>query len=125
MQFAILSGRRLSWLPPQQEDLAVASCKTKRKCCDARPTTDQFWASATEHARQQTELEKGLEKTCKKMQVMVPKIVEKPDNYNQLDRIKDLAPDLVITGMAHANPLEARKINTKSGAKSLIRSSWL
>jgi len=37
----------------------------------------------------------------------------KPDNYNQLDRIKDLQPDLVITGMAHANPLEARGINTK------------
>nr|YP_010728881.1 photochlorophyllide reductase subunit N [Lithothamnion corallioides]WEA76970.1 photochlorophyllide reductase subunit N [Lithothamnion corallioides] len=54
-----------------------------------------------------------LEETCKKMQVMMPKIVEKPDNYNQLDRIKDLEPDLVITGMAHANPLEARGINTK------------
>ena len=43
----------------------------------------------------------------------IPKIVEKPDNYNQLDRIRDLQPDLVITGMAHANPLEARGINTK------------
>ena len=51
--------------------------------------------------------------TCLQMNVMVPKIVEKPDNYNQLDRIKDLQPDLVITGMAHANPLEARGINTK------------
>ncbi len=54
-----------------------------------------------------------LEETCKKMKIMMPKIVEKPDNYNQLDRIKDLEPDLVITGMAHANPLEARGINTK------------
>lgn len=54
-----------------------------------------------------------LEATCKKMGVMMPKIVEKPDNYNQLDRIRDLEPDLVITGMAHANPLEARGINTK------------
>lgn len=54
-----------------------------------------------------------LEATCKEMSVMIPKIVEKPDNYNQLDRIKDLQPDLVITGMAHANPLEARGINTK------------
>nr|YP_009541657.1 photochlorophyllide reductase [Synarthrophyton chejuense]AYR05666.1 photochlorophyllide reductase [Synarthrophyton chejuense] len=54
-----------------------------------------------------------LEKTCIKMDVMMPKIVEKPDNYNQLDRIKDLKPDLVITGMAHANPLEARGVNTK------------
>nr|YP_010471016.1 photochlorophyllide reductase subunit N [Synarthrophyton patena]UVF62845.1 photochlorophyllide reductase subunit N [Synarthrophyton patena] len=54
-----------------------------------------------------------LEQTCRKMQVMMPKIIEKPDNYNQLDRIKDLEPDLVITGMAHANPLEARGINTK------------
>lgn len=54
-----------------------------------------------------------LEKTCHDMNVIVPKIIEKPDNYNQLDRIKDLKPDLVITGMAHANPLEARSINTK------------
>jgi light-independent protochlorophyllide reductase subunit N len=45
-----------------------------------------------------------LEKTCKEMGVSIPSIVEKPDNYK---------PDLVITGMAHANPLEARGINTK------------
>jgi light-independent protochlorophyllide reductase subunit N len=54
-----------------------------------------------------------LEKTCNEMKVMFPTIVEKPDNYNQLARINDLKPDLVITGMAHANPLEARGINTK------------
>ncbi len=54
-----------------------------------------------------------LAKTCQEMGVSVPKIIEKPDNYNQLQRIKDLQPDLVITGMAHANPLEARGINTK------------
>jgi light-independent protochlorophyllide reductase subunit N len=54
-----------------------------------------------------------LEKTCKEMGTFLPVIVEKPDNYNQLNRIKDLHPDLVITGMAHANPLEARGINTK------------
>ena len=54
-----------------------------------------------------------LEKTCLDMNVMMPRIVEKPDNYNQLERIYDLQPDLVITGMAHANPLEARGINTK------------
>ncbi|MGQ9836689.1 MAG: hypothetical protein ACUVRV_01655 [Cyanobacteriota bacterium] len=42
-----------------------------------------------------------------------PTIVEKPDNYNQIQRIKTLKPDLVITGMAHANPLEARGITTK------------
>ena len=29
------------------------------------------------------------------------------------DGNSDLKPDLVITGMAHANPLEARGINTK------------
>ena len=61
---------------------------------------------------QKAELEL-LKLTCRQMQVMLPKIVEKPDNYSQLDRIKDLKPDLVITGMAHANPLEARGINTK------------
>ncbi|MGG6294472.1 ferredoxin:protochlorophyllide reductase (ATP-dependent) subunit N [Leptolyngbya sp. AN02str] len=54
-----------------------------------------------------------LEKTCREMGVPLPRIVEKPDNYNQVQRIYDLKPDLVITGMAHANPLEARGINTK------------
>jgi light-independent protochlorophyllide reductase subunit N len=54
-----------------------------------------------------------LEKTCHEMGVALPKIVEKPDNYNQLQRIKEIQPDLVITGMAHANPLEARGISTK------------
>jgi light-independent protochlorophyllide reductase subunit N len=54
-----------------------------------------------------------LEKTCAEMGVPLPKIVEKPDNYNQIQRIMELRPDLVITGMAHANPLEARGINTK------------
>jgi light-independent protochlorophyllide reductase subunit N len=54
-----------------------------------------------------------LEKTCQEMGVPTPRIVEKPDNYNQIQRIYELQPDLVITGMAHANPLEARGINTK------------
>jgi light-independent protochlorophyllide reductase subunit N len=54
-----------------------------------------------------------LEQTCKKMGTPLPTIVEKPDNYNQLERIRELQPDLVITGMAHANPLEARGFNTK------------
>ena len=54
-----------------------------------------------------------LEKTCQEMGVPLPNIVEKPDNYNQIQRIYELQPDLVITGMAHANPLEARGINTK------------
>jgi light-independent protochlorophyllide reductase subunit N len=47
------------------------------------------------------------------MGVPLPTIVEKPDNYNQIQRIEALKPDLVITGMAHANPLEARGITTK------------
>jgi light-independent protochlorophyllide reductase subunit N len=54
-----------------------------------------------------------LEKTCHEMGVPTPRIVEKPDNYNQIQRIKEQHVDLVITGMAHANPLEARGINTK------------
>ena len=54
-----------------------------------------------------------LEKTCHEMGVPTPRIVEKPDNYNQLQRIYEQNIDLVITGMAHANPLEARGINTK------------
>jgi len=51
-----------------------------------------------------------LERPCEEMGVPKPTIVEKPDNYNQIQRIKALQPDLVITGMAHANPLEARGI---------------
>lgn len=54
-----------------------------------------------------------LEKTCIDMNVPIPRIVEKPDNYNQIQRIKELQPDLAITGLAHANPLEARNITTK------------
>ncbi|MDY6941064.1 MAG: ferredoxin:protochlorophyllide reductase (ATP-dependent) subunit N [Cyanobacteriota bacterium] len=56
---------------------------------------------------------KLLEKTCREMGAPMPTIIEKPDNYNQLQRIHEMQPDLVITGMAHANPLEARGINTK------------
>lgn len=54
-----------------------------------------------------------LEETCRKMNAPMPRIVEKPDNYNQIQRIRELQPDLAITGMAHANPLEARGISTK------------
>jgi light-independent protochlorophyllide reductase subunit N len=54
-----------------------------------------------------------LEQTCRDMKVMMPRIVEKPDNYHQIQRIRELMPDLAITGMAHANPLEARGISTK------------
>lgn len=54
-----------------------------------------------------------LKQTCNTMNVPIPRIVEKPDNYNQIQRIKELQPDLVITGMAHCNPLEARGITTK------------
>jgi light-independent protochlorophyllide reductase subunit N len=54
-----------------------------------------------------------LEKTCKEMNTPMPRIVEKPDNYYQIQRIREFKPDLVITGMAHCNPLEARGINTK------------
>ncbi|MEO0539096.1 MAG: ferredoxin:protochlorophyllide reductase (ATP-dependent) subunit N [Cyanobacteria bacterium P01_A01_bin.123] len=56
---------------------------------------------------------KYLEQTCQEMGVPLPKIIEKPDNYKQLQRIQETQPDLVITGMAHANPLEARGISTK------------
>lgn len=54
-----------------------------------------------------------LEQTCAQMQVPLPYIVEKPDNYNQMQRIRELQPDVVITGMAHSNPLESRGVNTK------------
>nr|YP_009549145.1 protochlorophyllide reductase ChlN subunit [Haplopteris elongata]AYW16207.1 protochlorophyllide reductase ChlN subunit [Haplopteris elongata] len=54
-----------------------------------------------------------LQETCKKMRTPLPRIVEKPDNYGQVQRIHELRPNLAITGMAHANPLEARNIDTK------------
>jgi light-independent protochlorophyllide reductase subunit N len=54
-----------------------------------------------------------LQKTCQEMNQLMPRIVEKPDNYYQIQRIRELQPDLTITGMAHANPLEARGITTK------------
>ncbi len=54
-----------------------------------------------------------LQQTCLEMGVPIPRIVEKPDNYNQVQRMRELQPDLAITGMAHANPLEARGISTK------------
>ena len=54
-----------------------------------------------------------LQTTCQQMNVPMPRIVEKPDNYNQIQRMRELQPDLAITGMAHANPLEARGISTK------------
>lgn len=54
-----------------------------------------------------------LEKTCKEMGCKLPRLVEKPDNYYQIQRIRELKPDLAITGMAHSNPLEARGITTK------------
>nr|YP_009425343.1 protochlorophyllide reductase ChlN subunit [Asplenium prolongatum]ASU93967.1 protochlorophyllide reductase ChlN subunit [Asplenium prolongatum] len=54
-----------------------------------------------------------LQCTCEKMKKPMPRIVEKPDNYSQVQRMHELQPDLAITGMAHANPLEARNIDTK------------
>jgi light-independent protochlorophyllide reductase subunit N len=54
-----------------------------------------------------------LKTTCSNMNTPMPFIVEKPDNYNQIQRMRELQPDLAITGMAHANPLEARGISTK------------
>ena len=54
-----------------------------------------------------------LEATCIANNSPMPRIVEKPDNYHQIQRIRELQPDLAITGMAHANPLEARGISTK------------
>nr|YP_009547616.1 protochlorophyllide reductase ChlN subunit [Vaginularia trichoidea]AYW16133.1 protochlorophyllide reductase ChlN subunit [Vaginularia trichoidea] len=54
-----------------------------------------------------------LQSTCKEMNSPLPRIVEKPDNYGQVQRIQELKPHLAITGMAHANPLEARDIDTK------------
>lgn len=75
-------------------------------------TVDEIGIPYMDKRYQKAELDL-LEKTCQEMGAPIPRIMEKPDNYNQIQRIHDLKPDLVITGMAHANPLEARGINTK------------
>ncbi len=75
-------------------------------------TVDEIGIPYMDKRYQKAELD-FLERTCREMGVSIPRIVEKPDNYNQIQRINELSPDLVITGMAHANPLEARGISTK------------
>ncbi len=47
------------------------------------------------------------------MCVPMPRIVEKPNNYNKIQCMRELQPNLAIIGMVGANPLEARGINTK------------
>ncbi|GMH34927.1 hypothetical protein BSKO_02788 [Bryopsis sp. KO-2023] len=42
-----------------------------------------------------------------------PKKKPKHETSHQIQRIRELQPDLVITGMGLANPLESRGINTK------------
>jgi light-independent protochlorophyllide reductase subunit N len=54
-----------------------------------------------------------LTKTCEDMGKPLPRIVEKPDNFMQVQRIMKLQPDIAITSKAHSNPLEARGIKTK------------
>ena len=56
---------------------------------------------------------KLLKQTCDFMSVPIPRIVEKPDNFHQIQRLHESKPDITITGMAFANPLEARGLNTK------------
>ncbi len=38
-----------------------------------------------------------LEESCIKMNIPLPRIVEKPDNYNQIQQIPELQPDLAIS----------------------------
>lgn len=54
-----------------------------------------------------------LKETCTFMSAPLPRLVEKPDNFHQIQRIHESQPDITITGMALANPLEARGLNTK------------
>jgi light-independent protochlorophyllide reductase subunit N len=54
-----------------------------------------------------------LKDTCIKMCIPIPRIVEKPNNSNQIRSMRELQPDLSITGMAHANPLGVRGFDTK------------
>ena len=67
--------------------------------------------------RYQEEELRFLSKTCKEMNAKFPKIVEKPDNYLQIERIRDIKPDLVVTGMAQSNPLQSEGIAAKWSAE--------
>jgi hypothetical protein len=51
-----------------------------------------------------------LQNTCKEMCVPMPQIMEKHDNYNKIQCMRELQHDLAIT---HVNPLEVKGINTK------------
>lgn len=52
------------------------------------------------------------------MCIPMPWVVENPDNYDQIQRMRESQPDLAITGMANANPPEARGIDTKWAVES-------
>nr|YP_009589712.1 protochlorophyllide reductase ChlN subunit [Selaginella remotifolia]QBL76295.1 protochlorophyllide reductase ChlN subunit [Selaginella remotifolia] len=54
-----------------------------------------------------------LREASRDMRIPVPRIVEKPDNYDQIQRMRESQPDPAVTGMANANPSEARGIDTK------------
>nr|ADH10445.1 protochlorophyllide reductase ChlN subunit [Selaginella moellendorffii] len=59
-----------------------------------------------------------LRDTCRHMCIPMPRIAEKPDNYDQIQRMRESRPDLAITGTANANPSEARGIDTKRSVES-------
>nr|YP_009561312.1 protochlorophyllide reductase ChlN subunit [Selaginella indica]QAR48692.1 protochlorophyllide reductase ChlN subunit [Selaginella indica] len=56
--------------------------------------------------------------TSRDMCIPMPRVVEKPDNYDQIQRMRESQPDLAITGTANANPPEARGIDTKWSVES-------
>jgi len=58
--------------------------------------------------------------TCKEMHILMPWIVEKLDNYNKIQSICELQPNLTIIIIAHVNPLEAKGINTKWSIEFMI-----
>ena len=104
---ALLRGKSVFFMGDNLLEISLARFLTR---CGM--TVQEIGIPYMDKRYQKAELD-FLAKTCDEMGVPYPRIVEKPDNYNQLQRIKELNPDLVITGMAHANPLEARGISTK------------
>ncbi|NMG59104.1 ferredoxin:protochlorophyllide reductase (ATP-dependent) subunit N [Geitlerinema sp. P-1104] len=104
---ALLRGKSVFFMGDNLLEISLARFLTR---CGM--TVQEIGIPYMDKRYQKAELD-FLTKTCDEMGVPYPRIVEKPDNYNQLQRIKELNPDLVITGMAHANPLEARGISTK------------
>jgi len=123
----ILKGKSIFFMgdTPLEVSLARALVRAGMTCVEvgipaapghggSRHATRRYQAAYIDAQYQAAELAL-LTKTCKEMGKPLPRIVEKPDNFMQAQRIMKLQPDIAITALAHSNPLEERGINTTCG----------